>query len=257
MIDLVKMDLYKMTKSGLIKMLFCISVVSAGLMLLFAHLIATGNQNIQDTGITSLFLDSQIFTLLGCIIIGMFLCNDFEYKIIENAISGGHSRSTVVISKIISLIILVSIITLPFILSILIAENINLEVSVYMPTAYLSIIGHATTGTSAIYITIQIIVAIIMYSSQLSIGIFLMFLIKKPVIVVALSYVVLLLLGPVLSLNKTTKNIMEYTPFGIDFTQFGSSLKISNVVEPIFISLIFIIIVTGLSVLFFKNSEIK
>ena len=104
--DLIKADIYKMTKSLLIKIIFVLSILIAGLMLLFANSISTGDIDIQNIGILSLFADSQIFTLLGCIIIGTFLCSDFEYKIIENAVSSGHSRAAVVFSKMISLIIL-------------------------------------------------------------------------------------------------------------------------------------------------------
>lgn len=72
MIDLIKVDIYKTAKSSLMRIIFAISVLSASVMLLFAQLIATGNMDIQNTGITSLFADSQIFTLLGCVIIGIF-----------------------------------------------------------------------------------------------------------------------------------------------------------------------------------------
>lgn len=71
--DLIKADIYKMTKSSFIKIVFGLSVLSAGLMLLFVHLAATGDMGIQNTGIRSLFADSQIFTLLGCAIIDLLI----------------------------------------------------------------------------------------------------------------------------------------------------------------------------------------
>ena len=40
MLDLIKVDIYKMAKSSLIKIVFVLSVLSAGLMFLFAHLMA-------------------------------------------------------------------------------------------------------------------------------------------------------------------------------------------------------------------------
>lgn len=58
-------------------------------------------------------------------------------------------------------------------------------------------------------------------------------LVKKPVIAIALYYVVLLLLGSVLSPNEFTKNSIGYTPFGIDDTQLLSDFEIMNVIEPI------------------------
>lgn len=254
--DLIKADIYKMTKSPLIKIIFVLSILSAGLMLLFAHSISTGDIDIQNTGILSLFADSQIFTLLGCIIIGTFLCSDFEYKIIENAVSSGHSRAAVVFSKMISLVILIVFLTLPYIAAAIFSGSTSLELSVYMPTAYLTILDFAAAGTDKINIMAFITLAIITYSAQLSIGIFIMFLFKKPVIVFALSYTVLLFLGPILGLNDTTKNVMEYTPFGVNYTQLASSFELVNLLKPLSIGIIFLSIFTFLSVLAFRKSEI-
>lgn len=128
MIDLIKVDIYKTAKSSLMRIIFAISVLSASVMLLFAQLIATGNMDIQNIGITSLFADSQIFTLLGCVIIGIFLCNDFEYKIIENAISSRHSRNMIVISKVISLIILILLLSMSYIITIILLELFNFDI---------------------------------------------------------------------------------------------------------------------------------
>lgn len=257
MLDLIKADIYKMTKSSLIKIVFVLSVLSASLMFLFAHLMATGDMDIQNTGIMSLFADSQIFTLFGCVIIGMFLCNDFEYKIIENAISSGHKRSTVVFSKMLSLVMLVTIITLPYIIAIIFSVCTNLEMIVYMPTAYLTIANLAIEGTDIMSIIAFIILAILTYSAQLSIGVFIMFLVKKPVIVIALSYITILLLGPVLGLNEITKNIMAYTPFGIDYTSLAVNFELVNLMKSCSIGIIFILTFTFLSMLVFRKCEIK
>lgn len=257
MLDLIKVDIYKMAKSSLIKIVFVLSVLSAGLMFLFAHLMATGDMDIQNTGIMSLFADSQIFSLLGCVIIGMFLCNDFEYKIIENAISSGHKRNTIVFSKMLSLVILIAIISLPYIIAIILSVCTNLEMIVYMPTAYLTIVNFAIKGTDMMNIIVFIILAILTYSAKLSIGIFIMFLVKKPVIVIALSYITILLLGPVLGLNEVTKNIMAYTPFGIDYTGLAVNFELVNLMKSCAIGVIFILIFTFLSILVFRKCEVK
>lgn len=257
MADLIRTDLFKMLKSGLIKILFFSSILSATLMLLFSHLIATGKLDMQSAGFASLFADSQIFTLLGCIMIGMFFCNDFEYKIIENAISSGHPRETIVVSKLIVLALLTGILAIPYIGTLIVSVISNLELSVYIPTAFLNIINLATTGTNVLTIIILIVVAISVYTAQLSIGIFIMFKVKKPVIVVALSYVVLVLLGPILSNNNVTKEIMAYTPYGIDYTQLVSNLNFGTLIKPVVISIIFVGVITILSILVFRKAEIK
>lgn len=257
MVDLIRTDLFKMMKSGLMKILFFSSMLSATLMLLCSHMIATGKLDMQSAGFAALFADSQIFTLLGCIIIGMFFCNDFEYKIIENAISSGHRRETIVVSKFIVLGLLTVILSIPYIGSLVVSVITNLELSVYIPTAFLNIIDLATTGTNVLTIIILIVVAISVYTAQLSIGIFIMFKVKKPVIVVALSYVVLVLLGPILSNNNGTKEIMEYTPYGIDYTQLVSNVNFGTLLKPVFISVIFVGFIIMISILVFRKAEIK
>lgn len=130
------------------------------------------------------------------------MCSDFEYKIIENAVSSGHSRAAVVFSKMISLIILIVFLTLPYIAAAIFLGSTSLELSVYMPTAYLTF------------------------------------------------------LGPILGLNDTTKNVMEYTPFGVNYTQLASNFELINLLKPLSIGIIFLSIFTFLSVLAFRKSEI-
>lgn len=84
-----------------------------------------------------------------------------------------------------------------------------------------------------------------------------MFLVKKPVIVLALSYITLLLLGPVLGLNEVTKGIMEHTPFGIDYTDLVVNFELVNLVKSCSVGLIFILTFTFLSIVAFRKCEVK
>lgn len=156
-----------------------------------------------------------------------------------------------------SLVILIAIMTLPYIIAIIFSVCTNLEMNVYMPTAYLTIINFAIGGTDIVNIVAFIILAILTYSAQLSIGIFIMFLVKKPVIVLALSYITLLLLGPVLELNEVTKGIMEHTPFGIDYTDLVVNFELVNLVKSCSVGLIFILTFTFLSIVAFRKCEVK
>lgn len=257
MLDLIGVDIYKMMKSSFIRIVFVLSAISAGFMLLYAQRIASGDVDIRSTGIPSFFADSQIFTLLGCVVIGVFLCNDFDYKIIENAISSGHSRQEIVLSKMITLIILISILSIPYILIILYSVISHPTIAVFMPTAFLTILSIATNGSSMFDILLLLILTILIYAAQLSIGIFVMFLVKKPVIVIAVSYVILLFLGPVLSLSNFTKDIMTYSPYGINVTQIMTNLNIYNMMMSIIICLVYIAVFTFLSILSFRKCDIK
>ncbi len=60
-------------------------------------------------------------------------------------------------------------------------------------------------------------------------------------------------LGPILGLNDTTKNVMEYTPFGVNYTQLASNFELVNLLKPLSIGIIFLSIFTFLSVLAFRS----
>ena len=257
MLELLKVDLYKLTKSSLVKIVFFISVLSAALMYLLSHLLATGELPIQNTGILSLFADSQMFILLGCVFIWIFLCSDFEYKVIENAVLAGHSRSSIVTSKMISLVIFVSLLTVPYFAVILFSTAARFELHVYLPSAYLMITKLATTDPDIIPIALFVILAILTYSAQLSIGIFFLFLFKRPVVVLAVSYLSNLLLGPVLGLTDTTKQIMEYTPFGVNFAGMTTHFEFPVFIRSCLSGFLFLLVFTFLSILVFRKSEIK
>ena len=49
---------------------------------------------------------------------------------------------------------------------------------------------------------------------------------------------------------------MEYTPFGVNYTQLASNFELINLLKPLSIGIIFLIIFTFLSVLAFRKSEI-
>ena len=149
---------------------------------------------------------------------------------------------SIVICKIISLILLIGILSLPYIISIILPVFLNLEVIAYMPSAYLSIMEAVCEGTNLLYIVISVILTIFMYSAQLSIGVLIMLLLKKSVVVIAASYSLLLLLGPALGASDVTANIIKYTPFGIDFANLVCNLEFEDFIQAFLIIIIFIII---------------
>lgn len=262
MISLIKSDIYKLLKSKSVLIILVISIISAIIVSTCSHMIAIGYMKIENTsGILALFAEQQMMALLGSVIAGAFISSDFENKIIENAISSGHPRISIIISKVITLCIVTLLIYLPYLIATVVLSFTQIEFNNYLNTPMLNILAklgnHAMT-TSLFGNMIEILfTSLIIYIAQLSISIFFMFLLRKPVLVMASTYISILILGPIVHLNNTLKNIMSYTPFGIDFSNFTLITHNTIFSKSIIVSIIFIIIIIILTYLIFRKSEVK
>lgn len=254
--NLLMVDAYKSYKSKLIPILFILAIASATLMLYFSHQIAQGKMD-GTSNLIHFFSDLQIFSLFGSILIGMFFCEDFQNKIIENAISSGHKRSTIVISKLISLFLLTGIFAVPYCAALFLANSMHWKMTVYMGTPFLSLIELLNTHASIWKVLLMMIIVIFIYTAQLSIGIPILFFIKKPVLVMIIMYSLLGFLGSLLTIDNAVQDLMSATPYGVDFLKMVTHFDSETLFKPIIISFLFICLMLGSAVFFFKKAEIK
>lgn len=230
MINLIRADFYKIYFSKSLWVILLISVISSIVFATSAHFVDTGTINIVTaTGALSLFSEPQMIALLGSILVGIELSTDFENKQIESAIASGNSRSNLITIKFFNLALLVLFIYFPYILMMIILPMTNLGFQGFLPTPVLNVIGESTNINMNLFISIIniAIISLLAYISQLSISILYMFIFKKPVLVIAATYMTILLLGPISSLNDTLNTIMSFTPYGIDLNQFQINLEIN------------------------------
>ncbi|GAB2575449.1 hypothetical protein [Gracilibacillus alcaliphilus] len=262
MINIWKADTFKLYKSTSPWVFIILSLVSTVIFVSCSHLVAAGELSIETaTGALSLFSETQMMALLGSMAIGICISTDFENKIIENAISGGHSRHMIIINKIITFLLLITLLYLPYILSILILTFTDIEFSSFLPTPVLTILSASTqTEISAGLIgklLLLSVLSLVIFISQLMVGIFYMFLFKKSVLVIAATYLTILILGPISSLNDAVHSVMAYTPYGIDLSQLTLDISSTFVGESLLISGCFILLLYLLTYAIFRKAEVK
>ena len=102
MINLIRADLFKMRKSNSIKILFLLCCISAFIMYEVCKELSKGNLGSDIVGFGSFVTDFQMISLVSVIFISIFICNDFDNKTIQDSISTGHSRASILICKTIS-----------------------------------------------------------------------------------------------------------------------------------------------------------
>lgn len=253
---LLAVDAYKMWRSKVVKILLALAVVSAGLMVYFAHQIAEGKLN-EGNSLIAFFSDMQIFSLLGSIIMGLFFCNDFEEKIVENAISSGQKRWNIVFSKIISLLFLSCLFAAPYIGAILLMKFLDLPLVVYLPTPFFSLVELVRSTANIGRALILCGSIIVVYTAQLSIGLPILFGLKKPVLVMSLNYILLGLLGTMLNSNDALKDLIAWTPYGIDFQQLVNNWKLTTILQNLAVSFFFMVCMVVISFVIFKKAEVK
>ncbi len=264
MFNMVRADLFKMFKSSTVKVLFAITTLCSIIMVIMAYSIQHGKLGTQMTAIGFMISDADIISILGAVIAGVFICSDFENKTIHEAITCGCSRGAIVFSKIISFFICLWIILLPYVVAAVIALCTGYKFSMgSVGIGFLNLIvkeAGTFSASKATKLLVIILALILVYAAQLSLCIPFAFLFKKPAMVIAVYYATSFASAQLLSIktkSKTFENIFACTPYG-GKNQFITLHSASgDITKAIVCSLVFIIIMIGLTYTMFRRDEIK
>jgi ABC-2 type transport system permease protein len=264
MLNIVRADLYKMFKSSIMKVLFVIAALCSITMSAMAYSIQQGKLDVKMSGIGFMFGDANIMSILGAVIAGVFICSDFDNKTIHEAITCGCSRSAIIVSKAISFFCGLGVILLPYAIVTIIALCTGSKFSMgAVAVGFLNLIvkeAGTFTASKVAKLIIVILTLMIVYAAQISLCVLLAFVFKKPVLVVAVYYVVSFAtaqLNAVKFSSKALKNIYECTPYGGKNAYLSLHSGSGDIIKAIVVSLIFIIIMLGLTHSVFRKAEVK
>jgi len=101
---------------------------------------------------------------------------------------------------------------------------------------------------------------VIVYASQLSVCVPLAFVLKKPVLVVAIYYAITILSAQLIALSsgsQTLDAILSRTPFGGDYIFLTVDSGTGDIVTAIFGSLVFMVVMLAIAYGVFRKAEIK
>lgn len=258
-------DLYKIRKSMWIKILLIITILCAVSMTIIAGEIEKGNLDINMAGIGFLLSDANMISLLGAVIAGIFICGDFDNKTIHDAISGGNSRVSIIVSKTIVFIGAIACILLPYAILTGIALNTGNKYNMGNNSiGFLHLItsegGKDFDASAVLGLLTSMATLVIVHAAQQSISILFAFLIKKPVIVIAVSYAISVI-NPRLTVLRANSEVFDkicsFTPFGGDYTFITSGTEADYVIKALAVSLIFIVLIIGITYATFRKKEVK
>lgn len=265
MLNLFLTDIYKMRKSAAMKILFCITLVCAVIMTMMALLIYRGDLGKNMTGIGFMFSDMDVISIIGAVIAGIFICGDFDNKSIHDEIACGNSRGSIVFSKAASFSIAVFAILLPYavVTGIALCTGCKFDMG-SNSSGFLNILtscgGKALSASDIPKLLAVILTHCIVYAGQLSICVLLALLLRNPVLVVAIYYVMNFLSGQLQSLKGSSKifdNIFGCTPYSGNYIMLNLNSSTGNILKAIAASVIYTAVILTITYFAFRKAEIK
>ncbi|SHH83835.1 ABC transporter permease [Clostridium intestinale] len=264
MFNLIQADLFKLRKTMAIKVLFLIATLSSLIMALIAYSIAKGSFDGMN-GIGFMFSDINVISILGGVMAGIFISGDFENKIIHGSISSGNNRGAVIISKAVTFFCSIIVILIPYVVVTIVALNIGNKFNMgNVALGFLNVMtidyGTVFSATEVLKLLGVIITLIIVYVAQLSICVPIALTTKKPVLVVGIYYGVTILVAQLSALgesNSVLKNILSVMPYGGNYTLINLNTGTEDIVKAVIVSLVFIVLMLGVTYSLFRKAEIK
>jgi ABC-2 type transport system permease protein len=262
MLNLIRADFYKLSKSLTIKIIFAITTFSAIAMTAIAYLIPQGKIAESTSGVWFLFSDVNMISILGAVIAGVFICGDFENKTIQDAIANGSSRGTVLISKAIVFCCAIAFVLLPYVIVTGIAFSTNSEFSMgSLAVGFLHLLTAPDSAAAAVSeiwkLLVIMLTLIILYVAQLSVCVPLAIMLKKPVFVIAIYYGLSILLAQLIGIGGVTESILAFTPFGGNYTFMTLATGTEDIIKAISVSLLFILAMLAITYSTFRKAEFK
>lgn len=267
MFNLIRADVFKVRKSSAMTILLLIAAASVVTMAVMAHQIADGGLKANLSGLVFLFSDIDVISILGAVCAGVFICGDFGNQIIHDAIAGGCGRFSIVAEKMVVFLCAAAILLLPYFIAAGIGIGSGARFSIGNTGASAGFLHLLTTLSreSLLYgeyfkLFGLMLLLVIVYMAQLSICLPLAIGFKKPVIVVAVYYALSLLIGQLATLiqgSELFNNLVDCTPYSLNYMLPSLNMSIVSIWKAVTVSIIFTVIMLGISYALFRKAEIK
>lgn len=265
MFNLIHADLYKIRKSCVLKILLPITIISAAVMTVMAYLIPLGKIDKSLAGVGFLFSDANAISILGAVAAGVFICGDFENRMMHDAIASGSGRLAIVINKMIVFICTVALLLLPYAAAAGIAMGTGKKFGMQsVAIGFLHLVtveaGKSFTGAELARLAVIMLCLILIYAAQLSICIPLAFAFQKPVAIVAVYYALNILL-PQITANQNSgsalNQFLSFTPFGQKYCFLTLNTEACVLFRAAAVSVMFLAVMVFITYCVFKKAEIK
>lgn len=265
MYNMIKADIYKLSKMNSVKICILISALSACAVAYILHGVYQGTFSLDASNAFALVSDTMIVIILGAVLIATLICGDFESKNIHDEIACGNGRFAIVITKTITISLLVIMLVSPYILMTVIgfASQLGFGIYVGVPSAYFNILSNVTgvaiSNEAVLKSVILCLLIALSYIAKISICIPLAFKARKPIIVIMAGFVSTFFFDIISALVKNIQGIsklIKFLPYQMIF-DLTLDCSIAVMFKSIVSSLLFLLAMIGITYAMFRKAEIK
>lgn len=252
--NLLKADLYKISKSLSLKILFLL-MVALSLITAISVRSYEGNPLAEEYEIIfkggeayySSLTDAPILASLAIFVIAILICNDFSNRYIQTAISSGYGRKEILLSKFISVSLAFFIVFLPY----------PLVRTLVQSTLYG--FGQPVNAQVLIKLLLDYVLMVLVVLSMSGIVFILAYFLKFTVLVVGISFLILVLGNSIFQsialVNQSFMNIWVKSPLGLIFFLKSNMFSPHSALVALVISLVSIILALIISFYLFNKEE--
>ena len=265
MFNMIKADIYKLSKMNVVRISMLASTVCALVVAFMLHGVYKGTYSLEASSAFALVSDTMIIPILGSVLTGTLICGSFESKNIHDEIACGYGRIAIVITKAVSISLFVILLSLPYVLIAAIGFASDIGFGVYMgvPSAFFNILSNVAgveiTSANIFKSVVLCILITLAYIAKLSICIPVAFKATKTVVVIMTGFVTTFAFDIISALTKDIDGIssfLKYLPYSMTYNlTLDCSIKV--MIQSILSSILFILYMLWITYKMFKKAEIK
>ena len=258
--NLFKATMYRVVKSTGMRVAAGITTVAAVLYYVLSFMVAEGKLPAAQAGSVTGLGDAMILWLFGALAVSLLIGGDFEHKTVHGAIRFGRGR--MVGNYMLAYVIVVTVLVLPFTIGSLVCILSGADFSGAEGTVISLSMGNvfAYEAGMAGKLVLSYLAGLAVYIGQLSICVPVAMKVKKPVVVTAFGFffgMITALISTLASEVEMLDNIYQLTPYRYGIAQTGVAAQTGDMWLAIAVSLVFTVLMGGISYLVFRKADIK
>lgn len=264
MFNMIRADIFKMFKMKAVALCVLASTICALGIAIMLHGVFKGAISLDGGSAFALLSDTMIIMILGSVIVGMLICGNFESKNIHDEIACGNGRLAIVLTKTVSVFLIVTVLTLPYILmsTIGFATNIGFGRYLGVPSAFFDILSNVPgVEVTNSYILKSIVLSLLItltYLAKVSICIPVAFKARKSIAVIMIGFAATFAFDILSVLTKDINGLsfLKYLPYSLGY-KLTLDCSIHVMIQSAVSSILFIAGMLIITNLIFRKAEIK
>lgn len=260
MINQLRADLFVLRHSALAGLCLLVCGLAAALYTWLQHSLAAGDLTANAASGVQGLSDIVLVSLLGPLLYGVLVSQPFDTKSVHNALLGS-GRGAFVAAKTVVGALLVSALSLPYGIGVMVGRATQVEFAPAIPTAFSQLLaesGELTGSEFGSILAISLTSAILM-AAKLAVCLPLAVWLQRPLVVMAIgfvwSFVVDLLAGTAADIEGVDA-LVRLTPFSADHTP-GPDATSGDLLAALAVSVVFIAVMGVVSWAVLRRSDIK